>query len=71
MRGNMLLHWILYKIGLSKARTQTSLEERKVLKRLATGRTSIVELGVFEGVTSRVMRQAMSPSGTVYKKIQL
>lgn len=62
----MLLHWLLYHAGLQKARTQLTPAETMAITRLASGRSCIVELGVFEGATSRRIREAMSPSGTLW-----
>ena len=66
MHGNMLWHWTLYRLGLQSARTQTSAAEREVLRGLATGRRRVVEIGVFEGVCSRLLREAMSREGHLW-----
>lgn len=66
MRGNMLLHWLLYHTGFQRARTQLSQPETEALTNLAAGRQCIVELGVFEGATSRRLREAMSQTGTLW-----
>jgi len=66
MRGGQFLHWIRYHLGLDPAFTQTTGAERAAIAAHARGCRGIVELGVFEGVTSLVLRQAMDPSGTLY-----
>jgi predicted O-methyltransferase YrrM len=66
MAGKQLLHWVGHAFGLAEARTQTTQAERDLLAQSAKGATCIVELGVYEGVTSRVLRAAMSPVGTLW-----
>ena len=66
MIGNMLLHWLLYHSGMHSARTQTTTKERELLRTLSRGQSCILELGVYEGVTTLAMRQAMSPNGNIW-----
>ena len=65
MRGGPLLHWIKYHLGLEPAATQTTDAERAAIRSHARGCRTPVEIGVFEGVTSRVLREAMDPAGTL------
>jgi len=60
------LHYLRYRVGLDPARTQTTEAERALLGELAPGRKVIVELGVFEGVSSRVLRAAMDRDAELY-----
>lgn len=62
----MVLHWLLVLAGLQKARTQTTDAESRALAGYAANKKNIVELGVFEGVNSLVLRQAMDAEGTLY-----
>jgi len=62
----MLAHWLLYHLGLQEARTQTTSQERRALAEFAAGASCVVEVGVFEGVTSRILRRAMAPNGVLY-----
>lgn len=65
MRGGQFFHWIKYQCGIEPAATQTTEAERAAIRAHASGCRNLVEIGVFEGVTSRVLREAMSPSGTL------
>lgn len=60
------MHFMLYHCGLQSARTQTSQPERNILQKYASGQYCVVELGVFEAVTTRVMRQVLHPKGCIY-----
>jgi len=59
-------HLIRYLIGVDDARTQTTRAETALLSRLAPGRSAIVELGVFEGASSLVLRKAMDTNAELY-----
>lgn len=58
-------HYVKYKIGLAPAYTQTSESERKCLQKYATGKKTLVEIGVFEGVNTRQFRSVMNAEGTI------
>jgi predicted O-methyltransferase YrrM len=60
------LHYLRYRAGLDQARTQTTEAERVLLSELAPSRKVIVELGVFEGVSSRILRAAMDRDAELY-----
>jgi len=60
MRGGQFLHWARYHVGLEPARTQTTTTERASLSSIASDRKSLVETGVFEGVTALALRKVMS-----------
>ena len=64
--GTNALHYLRYRVGLDQARTQTTEAERALLSELAPGRKVIVELGVFEGVSSRILRGAMDDNAELY-----
>lgn len=57
--------WLLYSLGLRAADTQTTEKERTVLAKHAKGRCSLVEIGVMHGVNTALLRNVMSPEGTV------
>jgi predicted O-methyltransferase YrrM len=65
-RVRPLPHLLLWAIGLRAAETQTTAEERAALARCAKGRTPIVEIGVWHGVTTAVLRQAMRDGGVLW-----
>lgn len=60
------LHAALHAIGLASAFTNTTAAERACLSRHAAGRSRLAEVGVFQGVTTRVLREVMSPAGTLF-----
>ncbi len=66
MRGHHFAHWVKYHLGLDPAATQTTPAEREAIRCHSKGCRSIVEIGVFEGVTSLILRESMSPVGTLY-----
>ena len=61
-----LPHLLLWALGLRAAETQTTSEERDALVRYARGRTPIVGIGVWHGVTTAVLRQAMREDGVLW-----
>ena len=62
MIGNQALHCLAVLSGLRPAATQLSAGETDLLVKLAEKSHRVVEIGVFEGVTSRRMLERM-PSG--------
>src|SRR5262244_1695274 len=62
----VLRHFLLWSVGLAPAETQTTLRERDCLARHAAGRTRLVEIGVWHGVTTRRLKAAMNPHGLLY-----
>lgn len=54
-----LRHYLKYKFGFSPAYTQTSEHERECLRKYATGKKILAEIGVFEGVNTRCFRSVM------------
>jgi predicted O-methyltransferase YrrM len=52
--------------GLRKAHTSVSAAEHELLAGLASGKRCIVEVGVFEGVTSTIFCRVMEPAGRLY-----
>jgi predicted O-methyltransferase YrrM len=61
-----LPHLLLWALGLRAAETQTTTAERAALARFAQGRSPIVEIGVWHGVTTAVLRQAMRTGGVLW-----
>jgi hypothetical protein len=60
-----LRHYLKYKLGFSPAYTQTSERERECLRKYATGKKILAEIGVFEGVNTRCFRSVMDSEGTI------
>ena len=61
-----LPHLLLWALGLRAAESQTTPEERAALARYAHGRTPIVEIGVWHGVTTAALRRAMRDGGVLW-----
>lgn len=61
-----LPHFLLWLARLRRAETQTTARERDALAEHAAGRGRIVEIGVWHGVTTAVLRRAMSPDGVLW-----
>jgi predicted O-methyltransferase YrrM len=53
-------HFLLWRLKLAQAETQTSEAERASLARHAAGKKRLVEIGVWHGVTTKVLRKAMA-----------
>ena len=53
-------------LGLRPVLAQHTAEEHAALERYAAGRSTIVEIGVAEGVSALAMRQRMEADGTLY-----
>lgn len=57
------LHWLAHLAGLAAADTQLTPAERLCLARHAAGRRRAVEIGVYHGAGTRLLRSAMAPDG--------
>jgi predicted O-methyltransferase YrrM len=55
-----------YLLGLRPASTAVAVAEKDLLARLSEAKRCIVEVGVFEGVTSAIFCQHMDPRGRLY-----
>ena len=66
MQGKTLIHTIKYFLGIDDADTQTSLNERDALKRLAKNASKVLEIGVFEGHSTKLLAESMITSGILY-----
>ena len=61
-----LPHFLLWLISAREAETQTTDRERAALALRAAGRIRLVEIGVWHGVTTGVLRRAMAPAGVLW-----
>jgi predicted O-methyltransferase YrrM len=61
-----LFHFGLWCFGLARAETQTTAAERTCLARHAAGKKRLVEIGVWHGVTTRVLQSTMAQHGVLY-----
>jgi predicted O-methyltransferase YrrM len=59
MIGGDLLHCVKFVFGVDKAYTQTTPEEREVVKKYSKGRKMGVEIGVYEAVNTVIIAQEM------------
>lgn len=62
----VLTHLLLWRAGLARAETQTTEAERACLARHAEGRRRLVEIGIWHGVTTTRLRDAMAPDGVLF-----
>jgi predicted O-methyltransferase YrrM len=62
----ILSHFVRWAAGLAAAETQTTDAERDCVAGHAPGRTRLVEVGVWHGVTTCVLRRAMAPDGVLF-----
>ena len=62
----VMQHFVLWRFGLAPAETQTTEAEPACLAHYAKGRARLAEIGVWHGVTTRRLRQAMSADGWLY-----
>jgi len=58
-----ITHFILWRLGIHQAKSSITPLERKCLLSHAAGKRSLVEVGVFEGVTTSYLRRAMAADG--------
>ena len=62
----VITHLLLWKLGLAEAETQTTDAERDCLTRHASGKRRLIEIGVWHGVTTCRLRQAMASDGVIF-----
>ncbi|MBD2200793.1 MULTISPECIES: class I SAM-dependent methyltransferase [Calothrix] len=63
--GKSISHTIRYFLGLEPAHTQTTHAERECLANFATGKQRLVEIGVYEGVTTRLLANQIDSNATL------
>jgi predicted O-methyltransferase YrrM len=66
IRGGAALHCFKYAIGLEPAATQTTATERDLLARYAKRASRLLEIGVYEGFTTRTIAEAMPATAVLY-----
>jgi predicted O-methyltransferase YrrM len=62
----VFLHYLLWKCGCIGAQTQTSDAERLCIARHAMKKKQLVEIGVWHGVTTKLIRSVMAEDGTLF-----
>jgi len=66
MIGRTFLHYIGVVRGSQQPDTQTTAAEREALCAFLQGRKRIVEIGVFEGFTTRMLAERSDPDSVIY-----
>ncbi len=66
MIGRTARHYLRVLAGLDQPQTQTTQAERDLLVSFLPGARSIVEIGVFEGLTTRLLAEHADPEAVVY-----
>jgi hypothetical protein len=66
MSAKTLIHTVKYFLGYEAASTQVSESESNILSGLAKNAHKVLEIGVFEGHSTKLLAEAMNPSGTLY-----
>jgi len=66
MKGKAFFHLVKFFFKLDKPETQTSSREREALQKYASGAKTAVEIGVFEGVNTVIISQALDKNGKTY-----
>lgn len=60
------VEFLKYLAGMREATTSLTANETRLLQQLAGGRSSVAEIGVYEGATSRAIAQVMCADGRLY-----
>ena len=60
-----ILHLAAWAVGLAPVRAVVMPDEAACLRRLAAGRRRLAEIGVWHGGTTKALRAAMAPAGTL------
>ena len=66
IKNSPAVYYTLYRCGLVRARSETTLDEQGCISKFATGRKSLVEIGVWHGVNTLNMRRHMNCDGTLF-----
>lgn len=65
MVGKSPSFWLLHRLGLKPADTQLTSAEQNCLERRASGRRSLLEIGVMHGASTALLRRAMAADGVL------
>lgn len=63
---SVLSHFVWWCLGFKSAETQTTPAERRCLARHASGKMRLAEIGVWHGVSTCELREAMDHRGTIF-----
>jgi hypothetical protein len=59
------VHYLKYRLKMAAPLTETTVAERDCLRRYATGKMRLVEVGVFQGVNTSAFRKGMHREGVI------
>jgi predicted O-methyltransferase YrrM len=62
----VLSHYLRWRMGLARAQTQTTCAEQNCIVKHVRGKHCVVEIGVWHGVTTNLMRAAMARDGVLF-----
>lgn len=66
MFGSHLIHYLKFILSLDQPKTQTSLDEQKILIKYASGKNKALEIGVFESVNTVLIARNLSHNGLLF-----
>jgi predicted O-methyltransferase YrrM len=66
MKGHAIIHLVKVVCGLEQPNTQTTAPEREALKKYASGAGTAIEIGVYEGINTAVISQALVGDGKTF-----
>lgn len=66
MIGRSALHYVRVLLGVDTPQTQTTSAERDLLASFLPGAKTIVEIGVFEGYTTRMLAERSDQDAVIY-----
>lgn len=66
MKGNAFFHLLKCYAGIDSPHTQTSKAEQAAIRQYAAGRKRAVEIGVYEGVNTKIIGSSLAAGGKLY-----
>ncbi len=66
MKGNAFFHLLKCYAGIDRPHTQTSPAEQAAIRQYAAGRKKAVEIGVYEGVNTKIIGCSLGAGGKLY-----
>ncbi len=66
MKGNAFFHLLKCYAGIDSPHTQTSKAEQAAIRQYAEGRKRAVEIGVYEGVNTKIIATSLASGGILY-----
>jgi predicted O-methyltransferase YrrM len=66
MKGQAFFHLVRFVFGLDQPHTQTTAGERETLAKYASGASSAIEIGVYEGINTAIISKALARDGKTF-----